>query len=83
MVSERYAIGQFSEAERVFRLSRALMVVIGVIGFLILFFCNELIADLINMPGSALSMRATSIALLLLCAIMSSYRGYFQGHAGR
>ncbi len=78
MVSERYAVGQFREAERVFRLSRTLMMIIGVIGFIVLFFCNELIADLINLPGSALAMRATSVALLLV-PIMSSYRGYFQG----
>ena len=78
MVSERYAVGQFSEAERVFRISRKLMMVIGVTGFLILFFLGDLIADIINMPGSALSMKTTSIALLLV-PIMSSYRGYFQG----
>lgn len=78
MVSERYAVGQFREAERVFRLSRALMMIMGIIGFLILFFFSDLIADLINIPGSALSMRATSVALLLV-PIMSSYRGYFQG----
>ena len=78
MVSERYAVGQFREAERVFRLSRTLMMIIGIIGFIVLFFCNELIAELINLPGSALSMRATAIALLLV-PIMSSYRGYFQG----
>lgn len=35
MVSERYAVGQFREAERVFRLSRALMMIMGIIGFLI------------------------------------------------
>ena len=48
MVSERYAVGQFREAERVFRLSRTLMMIIGIIGFIVLFFCNELIAELIK-----------------------------------
>lgn len=78
MVSERYAVGQFREAERVFKISRTLMFIMGVIGFLILFFFGDLIADMVNVPGSALSMKATALALLLV-PIMSSYRGYFQG----
>ncbi len=78
MVSERYAVGQFSEAERVFKLSRSLMFAIGIIGFLILYFFSDAIAELIHNPGSALSMKATAPALLLV-PIMSSYRGYFQG----
>lgn len=78
MVSERYAVGQFREAERVFKISRMLMFILGVMGFLVLFFFGDVIAELINVPGSALSMKATSLALLLV-PIMSSYRGYFQG----
>ena len=78
MVSERYAVGQFSEAERVFKLSRMLMVIIGVIGFFVLFFFGNAIAELISIPGSALAMKATAPALLLV-PIMSAYRGYFQG----
>ena len=57
MVSERCAIGQFREAERVFKLSRNLMITIGAIGFLILFLFSEPIAEILNVPGSALSMR--------------------------
>lgn len=78
MVSERYAVGEFREAERVFKLSRTLMIIIGIIGFFVLFIFSDMIAGLINVPGSALSMKATAIALLLV-PIMSSYRGYFQG----
>ena len=78
MVSERYAIGQFREAERVFRLSRTLMTAIGVIGFCVLMFLAKPIAELINVPGSAMSMQATAPALLLV-PLMASYRGYFQG----
>ena len=78
MVSERCAKGQFREAERVFRISRTLMMVLGVIGFLVLLIFGKHIAELIDIPGSALSMKATAIALLLV-PVMSSYRGYFQG----
>lgn len=78
MVSERCAVGHFSEAERVFKLSRSLMMTIGVVGFCILFIFSDIIAELINNPGSALAMKATAPALLLV-PIISSYRGYFQG----
>ena len=78
MVSERYAVGQFREAERVFRISRTVMMIIGIIGFFTLLIFSDPIAELINLPGAALSMKATAIALLVV-PIMSAYRGYFQG----
>lgn len=78
MVSERCAVGQFREAERVFKVSRTLMIALGVVGFCLLFFFSDSIADLINIKGASLSMKATAPALLLV-PLMSSYRGYFQG----
>ena len=79
MVSERYAVGQYREAERVFKLSRMLMTALGVMGGLIVFFGAAPIAEhFIHIPGSALAMQATAPALILV-PIMSAYRGYFQG----
>ncbi|MBQ9061078.1 MAG: polysaccharide biosynthesis protein [Firmicutes bacterium] len=77
MVSERYAIGRYDEADRVFHISRYLMIGLGAAGFIVLFFFAGPIAS-VTMPGSELAMRATAPALLLV-PIMSSYRGYFQG----
>lgn len=78
MVSERYAVGQYKEAERVFKLSRMLMTIMGIAGTLIVLFGAEAIADIMHVPGSALAMQATAPALLIV-PIMSAYRGYFQG----
>ncbi|MDO4545335.1 MAG: polysaccharide biosynthesis protein [Bacillota bacterium] len=78
MVSERYAIGQFREAERVFKLSRTLMALIGLLGACFVLFFSDAIAVMINNPGSALPMKSMAPALLLV-PIMASYRGYFQG----
>ena len=78
MVSERYAIGRYDEADRVFHISRYLMIGLGAAGFIVLFFFAEPIAAAIRLEGSALAMRATAPALFLV-PIMSSYRGYFQG----
>lgn len=79
MVSERCAVGQFREADRVHKLSRNLMLLIGIIGFAILLFFSDFIAtNISHLPEAALAMKATAPALLLI-PIMSSYRGYFQG----
>ena len=78
MVSERYAIGRYDEADRVFHISRYLMIGLGLAGFIVLFFFARPIAVMMGLEGSALAMQATAPALLLV-PIMSSYRGYFQG----
>ena len=78
MVSERHVMGQYREAERVFKLSSTLMFFLGVAGFCVVYFFADIIAESINVPGSALSMKATAPALILV-PLMASYRGYFQG----
>ncbi len=78
MVSERYAIGRYDEADRVFHVSRYLMIALGAAGFVVLFFFARPIAEALHLGGSALAMQATAPALLIV-PIMSSYRGYFQG----
>lgn len=78
MVSERRAVGQFVEAERVFKLSRTLMLIMGIAGCCFVYCFADIIAQMVNVPGSALSMRATAPALVLV-PLMASYRGYFQG----
>lgn len=78
MVSERSSFGQFHEADRVFRISRALMMTIGLCSFLIVFFGAQQFAELSGVPDSAMAVRAISPALVLV-PFMASYRGYFQG----
>ena len=78
MVSERYAVGQYREADRVFRISRILMTALGLMGALVVLFGAGIIANIVHVPGSALAMQATAPALLIV-PLMSAYRGYFQG----
>lgn len=78
MVSERVSFGKFSEAHRVFKISRTLMTLIGSISFVIVFFGAELLSGMFNMPEAALAMRAISPALIFV-PVMAAYRGYFQG----
>lgn len=78
MVSERQVMGQYAEAERVFQLSRSLMLAAGLTGCCAVYFFADEIAILFHVPGASLSMRATAPALALV-PLLSSYRGYFQG----
>ncbi len=77
MVSERYSFGQYYEAQRVFKISRTLMIAIGAASFVIVFFGAEIFVPK-NVPEAVLAVRAISPALILV-PLMASYRGYFQG----
>ena len=79
LVSERYAIGSFGDAQRIYRAAVWFAVVTGVTSSLLLFvfapaYANGIAKD----PHSSLAIRAIAPALLIfpLIAIM---RGYFQG----
>ena len=79
MVSERAATGDYIGVQRVFAVSRWLLLSIGVAAFAICFFGAELIAEYISKDmGAVLPIRAIAPALIFV-PVMSAYRGYFQG----
>lgn len=79
MVSERIASGDFSGAQRVFGVSRWLLLGIGVFSFAVCFFGAELIAKYVSKDmGAVLPIEAIAPALIFV-PVMSAYRGYFQG----
>ena len=78
MTSERVALGQYSEAHRVFKLSFVLMFILGIVASSIFFFGAETIVDLLKNPGAYYAMISIAPALLFV-PIMAVFRGYFQG----
>lgn len=79
MVSEKIAYNDFSGAQRVFRVSRWLLLAIGVFAFAVCFFGAELIARYVSKDmGAVLPIKAIAPALIFV-PVMSAYRGYFQG----
>ena len=78
MVSERIAIGNRTEAHRVFKLSFILMFALGIIAAAIFFFGAQAIVNALKNPGAYYSMIAIAPALLFV-PMMAVYRGYFQG----
>lgn len=78
MVAERRAVGQYHEAHRVFAISFKLMLSIGVVTGIGLFIFAPAICNFELEPEAVYAMRATAPALIL-CPMMSCFRGFFQG----
>ena len=78
MVSERLSFGQYHEADRVFKISRLLMLAIGCCSFVVVFLGADAFAAMAGVKNAALAVKAISPALILV-PFMASYRGYFQG----
>ncbi len=80
MVAEADANGQAKQEEKLFRVARLAFFVLGVAFSLIMFLFPEwLAAKYLENPDAALSIKAMSPAILLVC-VVSAYRGYCQGN---
>lgn len=87
LISEYNTLGYYGDKEKIFKVGRTFLNVVGIICFLILFFFAPQIADLIiggvtdgNSPEDiALVIRVISTAILIV-PILSVSRGYLQGH---
>lgn len=78
MVAESLARGSESEARQIFKSARTLLFGIGLAGSLILFVFADEIAALLGNNDAVLCIKTISPAVLLV-AVVSAYRGYFQG----
>lgn len=78
LVSENIETNNYAEAKHVFVVARRLLLIIGVVGTAILFFGAGFFARRINMEASAMSIMALAPCLFFV-AVMSAYRGFFQG----
>lgn len=78
MVSESIARGNYYEANKIFRISKILLFLLGVIGAAILFFGAEMFAGYLKVSSANMAIMAMAPSLFFV-SIMSAYRGYFQG----
>ncbi len=79
MISEANTLGRPMQAKRTFNIAFTAFAVIGIAGTLIMFIFPTELAVAMNAPKSAQSILALSPAVLL-CCLLSAYRGYCQGH---
>ncbi len=78
MVSESLARKNYAESKKILHSAIFLLTIIGAFGTAILFFGADFFCS--GSPGSYLSIITISPALLFI-AILSAFRGYFQGHS--
>ena len=80
LISEANAEGRVMQARRTFNVAWISFFVIGLICSLIMFvFPCQIAEDILHNPPAAMSIRAMSPAVLLVC-LVSAYRGYCQGY---
>ena len=78
LISEASALGHYNQVRRVYRTARALYLVLGFVGSLLMvLFCKPL-ARFQEQPDAWFAIACLGPALLLI-GIMSSFRGFFQG----
>ena len=78
LVSERIALKQYRNAHRVFHAALIISTSLGIFFALLLFFTAEKMAALVQSPDSYYAI-LTLCPTLVIVAIMSVFRGYFQG----
>ncbi|WP_040196140.1 putative polysaccharide biosynthesis protein [Candidatus Soleaferrea massiliensis] len=78
LVAEHAARRQYRDVRRIMKLSCTLFFILGLGGFLLLFFGAPLFAKLVGNQDALLSILMISPAVFFGC-MMSSYRGYYEG----
>ncbi len=77
-ISELTALENHKDALRTFKIARSYLILLGLALTLIMFFTSGTMASLLKNEKAALGIAVLS-PTLLITAIVSSYRGYFQG----
>ncbi|MCD8157533.1 MAG: polysaccharide biosynthesis protein [Clostridiales bacterium] len=78
MISEKVALGEYKNANKIFRVSLFTAGTLGLIGTAVMFFGAEWLANVIGSPRSVYTLISLA-PTVFICAIMSVYRGWFQG----
>ncbi len=80
MISQANSLGHTNRIRRIYKTSRAIFLTLGIAGSLLMtLFCRQL-AQFQNQPDAWAAIGALGPCVLLIC-IMSTFRGFFQGHS--
>jgi len=80
MISQANSLGHSNRIRRIYKTSRAIFLTLGITGSLLMtLFCRQL-AQFQNQPDAWAAIGALGPCCLLIC-IMSTFRGFFQGHS--
>ena len=78
MVAESTAKGNYDEARKIFRISKGLLLCVGVLAASAMFFFANQFSSLISAPSAYLTMQCMAPSLFFV-SLSSSYRGFYQG----
>lgn len=78
MVSEANTLGRENQSRRIFRVSFAAFLTLGVLSFLVMWFGNQWCAGLLHNPNAAYGIRVLAPAVVCV-GCLSAFRGYAQG----
>ena len=79
MISQASSLGHNNRIRRIYQTSRAIFLTLGIAGSLLMtLFCRQL-AQFQNQPDAWAAIGALGPCVLLIC-VMSTFRGFFQGH---
>ena len=79
MISQASSLGHNNRIRRIYKTSRAIFLTLGIAGSLLMtLFCRQL-AQFQNQPDAWAAIGALGPCVLLIC-VMSTFRGFFQGH---
>ena len=78
MVSEANTLGRHAQARRVFHVSLAVFLTLGVLSFLLMWWGNDYLAGLLHNSRAAYGIRALAPAVICV-GCLSAFRGYAQG----
>lgn len=78
IIAEKKAQGRYKDIKLISKLSFSMFFGFGIVTSILLFATSSKLAHIINSPKSAMSIMVIAPAVLL-CCIMASYRGYYEG----
>ena len=78
-IAQATTLGRQNQARKTFRMALMGFLVMGLAGFLVMFFGAEPIALALKDSGAVLAIRALAPCVFFVCG-MAAFRGYYQGH---
>ncbi len=80
MISAASSLGQYNQVRRIYKTSRSIFLLLGVLGSALMIFGCRWLADILNQPDAWTAILCLGPCALLM-SVVSTYRGFFQGQS--
>ncbi|MBR3978314.1 MAG: polysaccharide biosynthesis protein [Oscillospiraceae bacterium] len=79
MISQANALGNYNQVRRVYKTARAIFLGLGLVSSLFMVLCSTWLAENLEQPNAAYAIAALGPCALFM-GLVSTFRGFFQGH---